>query len=56
METGRYVEASRRDVGHAQFLSLAGPDGSKIGTDFQCSVAVVANCENGKACMLCPQE
>ena len=56
LEVSRYIEAGTRDVGVAQFLTIAGPDGSKIGTDFHCSVGVAANSETGKACALCPQE
>ena len=56
MEVGRYIESGKVHVGPAQFWTIAGPDASKIGTDFLCSVAVAANSENGKACCLCPQD
>ena len=48
-----------KDVGQGaggQFLTFAGPDGSKLGTDFSVSVALAANSVTGYAGICFPQE
>ena len=52
----RYIEATNMAMAPAQFLSFAGPDASKIGTDFCCSVGAIANQTSGKTAVLCPQD
>ena len=48
-----------RDVGNGaggQFISMSGPDGSKIGTDFSVIVALAANSVTGKCGLTFPQD
>ena len=54
-EVLRYMEVSQRTLCDEQFLTVAGPDVSKITTDMHLSVAGIAGADCGKIAVACPQ-
>lgn len=54
-ELARYANAVSRACEGAQCLAVAGPDGTKVGTDLIISMAVVMNPDNCKVGLLFPQ-
>lgn len=54
-ELHRYREACRREFGTPQFVSMAGPDGTKVGTDLSIQIGVLLNPVIGVAAVAPPQ-
>ena len=54
-ELWRYQEACRTATQNAMFVSVAGPDATKIGTDLNIQVACIADSEQGAVCIAPPQ-
>lgn len=54
-ELWRYREAARQEFQNPLFLSMAGPDGTKVGTDLQIQAAVLFNPISGVAAICPPQ-
>ena len=53
-ELGRYQTAAVEAFKDAIDISFSGPDGSKIGTEFSCTVAGIMNSTNKKVCVALP--
>ena len=55
-ELHRYIRATQRMQRlQNQFISMAGPDSTKVGTDFSCSMGYLYNPGTKKAAVLAPQ-
>ena len=54
-DLGRYQKASLTSLHNEQNLSFAGPDASKVGTDFACMLSVCLGARSGKAAICNPQ-
>ena len=54
-ELWRYREASRTAMDNPLFVSLAGPDGTKVGTDLAIQMAAIMNPSTGIVCLAPPQ-
>ena len=54
-ELARYVNASHRDFLSTKHLSIAGPDSTKVGTDFGVTMGALLNPVSGKVCVALPQ-
>ena len=55
-ELGRYLQATGKLISGRQCLSLAGPDGTKVGTDFSVSMAAFLEPETKQAAVAIPQD
>lgn len=55
-ELGRYLEAARADLHGVVNISLAGPESTKVGTDFSVTMGAFMNCKTGKVSMAVPQD
>ena len=54
-ELGRYDAAAAKMVANKQFLSISGPDGTKVGTDFAVFLGAVMDCESRVTAWCRPQ-
>ena len=54
-ELWRYQQACKETMAEPMFLSVGGPDGTKVGTDLSLQVAVVYHVDSGRAAIAPPQ-
>ena len=54
-ELGRYVNASEKNFRSTRHVALAGPDSTKVGTDFGVTMAAALNPVTHKVCVTLPQ-
>ena len=54
-ELGRYQGAAIRALADTQFVSMAGPDMTKVGTDYPLCLAALMNQESGLTMWGAPQ-
>ena len=54
-ELARYIGASMRDFQSTKIVHLAGPDGTKVGTDFGCTMGAFMNPVTKRVCVALPQ-
>ena len=50
-DLGRYMEANLSQFNGVQCVSFCGPDSTKIGTDFRCSISALLNSDTSVACV-----
>ena len=55
-ELGRYIEAAHTDMKGQRMISMAGPDSTKVGTDFSVTMAASMNSKTQKVSLGAPQE
>ena len=55
-ELMRYVTAGRRVLNNAQFLTMSGPDDTKVGTDFCVAMAAIGDSTTQKVALVVPQD
>ena len=55
-ELDRYIRATQSEMRPAQCLALAGPDGTKVGSDGEITVAMIMSGDTGKVAVGTPQD
>ena len=54
-EFGVDMPTRRKKFRGSQFVSIAGPDSTKVGTDLSFTMGALMNPENGQVCVALPQ-
>ena len=55
-ELHRYMKALNKEMHNALFITFGGPDGTKVGTDYNVTAAVIGNSSTGKVGLAPPQD